>query len=63
MDPEAINGMPVTDAQLRQWSDEAEAGYESLRRRGRPTLGSGPGQVFPVRLDASTLQALTERGA
>jgi hypothetical protein len=53
----------VSDEQIQAWADEAEAGYDvpTLRRRGRPTVGDGPGVVVPVRLDASTLAALNER--
>lgn len=41
-------------------ADEAEAGYDvdKLRKRGRPTVGDGPGVVVPVRMDAALLEAL-----
>lgn len=57
---EKINGTPVTDEMIQAWSDEAEAGYdvEKLRKRGRPTVGDGPGTVVPVRMDAALLEAL-----
>ena len=60
---ETIKGEPVTDQDIRDWSDEAERGYdvEQLRRRGRRPVGDGPGQVVPVRIDATLLAALTER--
>lgn len=60
---EKIHGKPVSDEQIQAWADEAEAGYDvsTLRRRGRPTAGEGPGIVVPVRLDAPTLAALTKR--
>ncbi|MFD4295014.1 ribbon-helix-helix domain-containing protein [Rhodococcus sp. NPDC058505] len=63
MAEETINGAPVTDAMIQQWADEAETGYEvdKLRKRGRPTLGDGPGEVVPVRMDAALLQALNDR--
>ena len=32
-----------------------------LRKRGRKPIGDGPGQVVPVRIDATLLAALTER--
>ena len=53
----------VDDDQIQAWADEAETGYDVgvLRRRGRPSVGEGPGIVVPVRLDARTLEALTER--
>jgi len=55
----------VTDEQIQAWANEAEAGYDlsklSKPRRGRPPVGDGPGAVIPVRLDASTIAALTAR--
>mgnify|MGYP002757643133 FL=1 len=60
-----IHGEPVTDAQIQAWADEAEAGYDPdalpAPRRGRPTVGDGPGTVVPVRLDAATIAALLAR--
>jgi hypothetical protein len=58
-----IHGEIVDDEQIQAWADEAEAGYDvaELRRRGRPTVGDGPGIVVTVRLDAPTLAALSER--
>ncbi|QCB51578.1 CopG family transcriptional regulator [Rhodococcus sp. PAMC28707] len=63
MTDETINGLPVTDSMIEEWVDEAEAGYatEKLRKRGRPTLGTGPGAVVPVRMDAALLEALNVR--
>ncbi|MFF0818085.1 ribbon-helix-helix domain-containing protein [Rhodococcus sp. NPDC003318] len=63
MADETINGTPVTDKMITQWADEAEAGYDvaTLRKRGRPTIGDGPGTVVPVRLDEALLQALNAR--
>lgn len=60
---ETINGEPVTDGLIQEWADEAEAGYEveKLRKRGRPTIGDGPGAVVPVRMDAALLEALNAR--
>ena len=60
---ETIKGQPVTDQDIQDWSDEAERGYdvEQLRRRGRKPVGEGPGQVVPVRIDATLLAALTDR--
>lgn len=52
----------VSEEQIRQWADEAEAGYdvEELRRRGRgrPGRGAEPMQVVAVRLTAEELVAL-----
>ncbi|HEY8717259.1 ribbon-helix-helix protein, CopG family [Pengzhenrongella sp.] len=63
MREEAIGGRQVSEAQIQAWSDEAQAGYEvkKLRRRGRPSVGDGPGAVVPVRIDANLLAALTAR--
>lgn len=63
MAEEAINGVPVTDEMVQDWAGEAEAGYdvEKLRKRGRPTVGDGPGMVVPVRMDATLLAALNTR--
>lgn len=52
----------VTDEQIQQWADEAEAGYdvEELKRRGRgrPGRGAEPMQVIAVRLTAEEISAL-----
>ena len=47
-------------------ADEAEAGLDisKLRRRpGRPGMGSGPADPFPVRLAPELRPALDERAA
>lgn len=65
MSEHLLNGKPVTDEQIQAWADEAEVGYDLSKlpkpRRGRPTVGDGPGAVIPVRLDAPTLAALIAR--
>lgn len=63
MAEESLNGAPVSDEQIQEWADEAEAGYdvEKPRKRGRPTIGEGPGAVVPVRMDTALLEALNER--
>lgn len=52
----------VTEEQIQQWADEAEAGYdvEELKRRGRgrPGRGAEPMQVVAVRLTVDELAAL-----
>lgn len=52
----------VTEEQIKQWADEAEAGYdvEQLKRRGRgrPGRGAEPMQVVAVRLTAEEIAAL-----
>jgi len=59
-------GVELTDAVLDQMALEAEAGLDlgALRRRpGRPTMGSGPAESFPVRLDPDLRRQLDERAA
>ena len=60
---EAITGVPVTEAQIQEWADEAERGHdvEKLRKRGRKPKGDGPARVVPIRLDDSLLAALDHR--
>jgi hypothetical protein len=52
----------VSDEQIQQWADEAEAGYDvnvlKRRGRGRPGRGAEPMQVVAVRLTAEELDAL-----
>lgn len=65
MSEHQLHGKPITDEQIQVWADEAEAGYDLSKlppqRRGRPTVGDGPGAVVTVRLDAATIAALTAR--
>ena len=57
----------VSEEQIQQWADEAEAGYnvDDLKRRGRgrPGRGAEPMQVVAVRLTAEELDALDEAAA
>ena len=57
----------VSDDQVQQWADEAEAGYDvdALKRRGRgrPGRGAEPMQVVAVRLTAEELDALDATAA
>ena len=52
----------ISEAQIRAWADEAEAGYdvEALKRRGRgrPGRGAQPMQGVAVRLSADEIAAL-----
>jgi hypothetical protein len=52
----------VSEEQIQQWADEAEAGYDvdvlKRRGRGRPGRGAEPMQVVAVRLSVEELDAL-----
>ncbi len=64
MKPITSNGRPVTDSEIQALADEAEAGIDTnklKRRPGRPTLGTAPADVFPVRLDPGLRAALEQR--
>lgn len=64
MKPYTHTGRIITDEEIQALADEAEAGYDvsKLRRRpGRPSLGTAPADVFPVRLDPALRHALEER--
>lgn len=65
MSKHLLHGQPVSDEQIQAWADEAEEGYDLSKlpspRRGRPPVGDGPGIVVPVRLDATTIAALSAR--
>jgi hypothetical protein len=57
-------GVELTDEVLERMADEAEAGLDvgTLRRRpGRPAMGSGAADTFPVRLDPELRRAVDRR--
>jgi hypothetical protein len=59
-------GVELTDKVLDQMAKEAEDGLDitRLRRRpGRPAMGTGPAESFPVRLDPELRRALDDRAA
>jgi hypothetical protein len=61
-------GQELTDADLDAIADEVEHkeyDVEQLktRRRGRPSMGSGPAEVVPVRLDPELRAAIEARAA
>jgi hypothetical protein len=60
---EATPAPRVTEQQIQDWADEAEAGYDVavLKKRGRKPKGDGPARVVPVRLDDALLAGLDER--
>jgi hypothetical protein len=60
------SGVELTPDALDRMSKEAEAGLDvgTLRRRpGRPSMGSGPADALPVRLDPELRRAVDERAA
>ena len=60
---ETIRGKPVTEEQMQAWADEAEKGFPAvqLRKRGRRSVGDGPGEMIAVRMDKSLLAQLSAR--
>jgi len=57
-------GVELTDEVLQRMAQEAEAGLDpaKLRRRpGRPSMGSGPADAVPVRLDPELRLAVDKR--
>jgi metal-responsive CopG/Arc/MetJ family transcriptional regulator len=58
-------GVPITEKLIDELASEAERGYEpaKLRKRGRPSLGTGPSEIVPVRLDPELRRALGDRAA
>ena len=57
-------GVELTDEVLQQMAEEAETGLDvtKLRRRpGRPSMGSGPAETLPVRLEPELRKALDDR--
>lgn len=59
-----IHGREVSEAEVDQWVEEAEAGYdvdELKTRMGRPARGAEASQVIPVRLTVEELAAVMAR--
>jgi hypothetical protein len=61
-------GRDLSDADVEAISQEVEsADYDveelKARRRGRPTMGSGPADVVPVRLDPELREAVEARAS
>jgi predicted transcriptional regulator len=64
----ARSGRVITDEEIDAISTEVEEtnyDVEALesRRRGRPTMGSGPADVVPVRIDPELRAAIEARAA
>ncbi|MCI0679462.1 MAG: ribbon-helix-helix protein, CopG family [Actinobacteria bacterium] len=60
------SGRTLTDEEIDAFSTEvAETDYDvetlKTRRRGRPSMGSGPADVVPVRIDPELLAAIEAR--
>lgn len=60
------SGRELSDAELDAIADEVETtdyDVEALkeRRRGRPTMGSGPADIVPVRIDPELKAAIEAR--
>lgn len=57
----------VSEEQIQQWADEAEAGYDAgalkRRGRGRPGRGAEPAQVVAVRLTEEEVRSLDDMAA
>jgi hypothetical protein len=61
------SGVPITDALIEKFADEAEHGFDldeviaRRGRRGRPLLGREPASVESVRLDPELKDLLVQR--
>ncbi|MDP9806892.1 hypothetical protein J2S70_001474 [Trueperella bonasi] len=62
---ETIKGAAVTEQQILQWAEEAEAGYDVdallKRGRGRPGRGATPSQVVAVRFTSEEIETIDAR--
>ncbi|MFT3888561.1 MAG: ribbon-helix-helix protein, CopG family [Arachnia sp.] len=59
-----IQGREISDAQVQEWADEAEAGYDvdDLQKRwGRPPRAERASRVVPTRFSDEELAVLMER--
>lgn len=60
------SGVELTEDVLDRMAHEAEQGLDvtKLRRRpGRPSMGEGPAETLPVRLDPALRKAVDDRAA
>jgi hypothetical protein len=60
------SGVELTEDVLDRMADEAEQGLDvtKLRRRpGRPSMGEGPAETLPVRLDPALRKAVDDKAA
>jgi hypothetical protein len=61
-------GRVLSDADVEETSQEVETAVYDVeelkaKRRGRPTMGSGPADVVPVRLDPELREAVEARAS
>jgi hypothetical protein len=62
----SLSGVELTEEVLDRMADEAEQGLDvtKLRRRpGRPSMGEGPAETLPVRLDPALRKAVDDKAA
>ena len=60
------SGKKLTDVEIDAIANDVatrEYDVEEIRRRGRPTIGTGPAQLVPVRIDPELLDSLRRRAA
>ena len=58
------SGRQLTDSDIDRLAEEVathDYHVDKIRRRGRPSIGSGPAQLVPVRLDPDLLESLRAR--
>ncbi len=60
------SGREITDDEIDVIANDVatrEYDIDEIPRRGRPTLGTGPAQLVPVRIDPELLDSLRSRAA
>ena len=58
------SGHQLSDGEIERLAEEVttkDYDIDQIRRRGRPSIGSGPAQLVPVRLDPDLLESLRAR--
>lgn len=58
------SGRRMTEAEIEATADDVanqDFDVEAVRRRGRPTLGSSPARLVPIRLDPEMFDSLRIR--
>ena len=57
-------GKELSDQDIQEISDtlpDEKFDVDAIRRRGRPSLGKGPAQLVPVRIDPDLMAKVRER--